>query len=170
MAKVKSAGITAGDLRRVVTYDPISGVFTRIAAHKCHRDKLGLPTGTKHKRVGYVYISIGRRRYMAHRLAWLYMTGEWPADEVDHKDRNRSNNAWENLRSATRTQNMMNVPVRPNNALGVRGIRWTGNRYEARIRKDGRPIVLGSRSTLEEAQKLYAEASEKAHGEFGRIS
>jgi hypothetical protein len=85
------------------SYDPDTGLFTRLVTTGS-RSQAGEIAGSKDSQ-GYWQISINHRVHRAHRLAWLYMMGEWPDAEIDHRDLNRSNNRWSNLRPATRAQN-----------------------------------------------------------------
>jgi hypothetical protein len=73
---------------------------------------------------GYRQIAVDGRRYSAARLAWLYMTGEWPPDEIDHKNRRRDDDRWENLRAVTHVQNMANVGLPSTNTSGIKGVYW----------------------------------------------
>src|SRR5882672_2870754 len=155
--------LTLEAVKAVVSYDPISGVWTRL--------KTGKPTGVVDSADGYVYLYIGNRKIRGHRLAWFYMTGEWPDPEADHKDRDRSNNRWGNLRQATRAQQRMNVPLQSNNKVGLKGVsfcRATG-RYRADIRLNGKRRNLGRADTPEEAYALYVGASRDLFGEFSGV-
>jgi hypothetical protein len=103
-------------------------------------------------------------------LIWLYMTGEWPSDDIDHRDRDGLNNRWANLREATRSQNLANRCAQVNNAIGVKGVcleRATG-RYLAYIKVAGRTIALGRFGTAEEASRAYMAAALQHFGEFAR--
>lgn len=107
VSRSKQAALTAEKLRHILHYDPETGVFTWMVSPR-RRTKVGDEAGNRDYH-GYVNITHEGTRYRAHRLAWLYMTGEWPADLVDHKDQNRSNNRWLNLRPATKAQNGQNT-------------------------------------------------------------
>jgi hypothetical protein len=107
---------------------------------------------------------------MAHRLAYLYMTGRCPADQIDHKDGNRSNNCWDNLREATGSQNQCNRPARRTNKLGLKGVHKRRYGYRAELKGDGRRIDLGSFPTAEAAHEAYVAAAKQFHGEFARVA
>ncbi len=115
------------------------------------------------------YRSIGLRingkllRYFEHRLCWFYMTGQWPQHMIDHVDRDKSNNAWSNLREATRSQNAMNQ-----NATGVY---WNKDRlkWQAQIKVNGKPKNIGRFINYDEALKARQEAEIKYFGEFAPI-
>src|ERR1700719_1662744 len=100
-------------LRELLSYDPETGVF-RWLVRKRQNVKAGDVAGS-FDGCGYCKISIDRRAYKAHRLAWLYMTGEWPPAEIDHINMNRADNRFANLRLATRHQNMANQRLYANN-------------------------------------------------------
>ena len=107
--------LTAERLREVLNYDPQSGEFRRRVDRgrgRGHRWKAGTIAGRKAQ---YIHINIDYALYAAHRLAWLYMTGEWPSRGIDHIDRDKHNNAWSNLRLADKSQNAMNSKMRSTN-------------------------------------------------------
>ena len=81
----------------------------------------------------YTYISIYGKRYPAHRLAWLYIYGEWPPDQIDHIDGEPSNNRLDNLRLATNSENQQNRKIASNNTSGAKGVCKIGNRFKAHI-------------------------------------
>lgn len=101
----KHTGLTAESLRELLHYDPQTGIFTwrvtRGNLKACSR------AGSM-KEDGYIRVCIGERRYHAHRLAWLYVTGDWPVEEIDHINRNKADNRFTNLRPATRSTNEQN--------------------------------------------------------------
>lgn len=94
------------------------------------------------------------------------MTGEWPTEEVDHRDQVRTNNRWDNLRLATHGQNGTHKGPNKNNKLGIKGVRREHNRYVANLWKDGKSVAIGRFDTAEEASSAYFEAAESLHGEF----
>lgn len=119
----------------------------------------------------YRIIKIYGKAYPAHRLAFLYMTGKFPSEQVDHKDLNGLNNRWDNLRPATRTQNSWNCKAQINNTSGFKGAyldnRW--GRYQALIRVNGKSKSLGYFDTAKEAGAAYAVAAKNYFGEFSRV-
>lgn len=98
------------------------------------------------------------------------MTGDWPANLVDHIDMNKSNNAWSNLRDATKSQNGKNSRAKRTNKFGLKGVCKVGNRYQAQIGCDGVKHHLGLFGTPEEAHAAYAAAAKELHGEFARAA
>lgn len=119
---------------------------------------------------GYIVIRFGKYQYKAHILAIIYVTGEQPTHMVDHRDEVRSNNAYDNIRIATRAQNSMNIGARANNSLGVKGIRRRGNKFEARLSANGSTCHLGTFDTVEKAKAAVSIAAAAIHGEFAHHS
>ena len=160
--------ITRERLHQVLSYDPETGGFTWRASGSGRRPDLRAGTITSQ---GYLGIQVDRRLYLAHRLAFLWMTGAFPSHDVDHRDMDRLNNRWPNLREATRAQNMMNGRARSNNATGFKGVTFLKplGRYQARIRVSGEQRYLGLFDTQEEAHAAYRAAAEKHFGEFARF-
>jgi hypothetical protein len=132
--------VNADRVRELFDYCQDTGVFTRrvtVAPNATKGSRLGCQNSA-----GHLQICIHQRFYMAHRLAWLWMTGEWPADEIDHINQVKSDNRWSNLRLATRSQNLINRGHRRKHDL-PRGVSKSGPRYQAQIREDGRFRHLG---------------------------
>lgn len=159
--------ITQERLHRLFEYDPVTGWFTNRVWRTRFAPKgarAGAATGH-----GYRRIVIDSQKYYEHHLAWLYIYGEWP-DEVDHKDRDRSNNAIANLREATRTQNNFNSE-RPTGESGLRGAyldKRTMHWY-SHIQIGGQVEHLGMFDSAIEAHKAYMAAVERHHGEFALL-
>lgn len=136
-----SPRFTAENVRDLLHYDPDTGVFTwRI--RPAQRTPKGSTAGTDNGQ-GYVAIGYLRRTHKAHRLAWLYMTGQWPTGEIDHKNGNRSDNRWRNLRIADRFLNNQNTRGRNRNRLLGVDSRKNG-KYEARIYFNNRKYHIGT--------------------------
>jgi hypothetical protein len=157
--------LTAERLREVLAYNTDTGVFTwrerrgPVAA--------GQVAGSGRKD-GYRETSVDGRPYLLHRLAFMYVHGRWPVGDVDHIDRNRTNNAAANLREATRAQNNANSRRRLDNRSGHKGVVRHQNGWRARIRKDGRQICLGVHPTPEAAAAAYRRGAAEHFGEFAR--
>lgn len=171
--------LDASTVKELLHYEPESGVFTwlprkgkktwntRYAGKEAGFD--WTPTGSG---VSYRSIRIFDWPFLGHRLAFLYMTGEWPAHEVDHADGDGLNNKWANLRAASKAQNGANCKAKKNNKSGFKGVSYckATNKFRATIQAEGKWKWLGGFSTAEEAAEAYAEASKSLHGEFGRVS
>jgi hypothetical protein len=163
LKEISMSELTAAKLRDVLHYDPETGVFTWVAARQKVRvgEKAGCIENT-----GYVRIRLFRRIYCAHRLAWLYMTGEWPVDFVDHINGARADNRWANLRAATKSQNMSNSRRIASNTTGLKGVSRAGNRFRASIQINGQARHLGSFRNAEDAHAAYLAAARQNFGEF----
>ena len=157
--------LTQERLKEVLHYDPETGVFTCRIARK-GTGGVGSVAGRVNPKNGYIDIGIDYRRYLGHRLAWLYMTGEWPAEDVDHKDRVRANNAWSNLRAATRAQNLANANKHRDGAAPYKGIQKNGKAWQATIRVRGQRHCLGTYPTPEQAAEAYRRAALTLNGEY----
>lgn len=137
------------------SYNPDTGIFT---ATKPRRGMaVGTKLGTRTSR--YVQISVtsdsGVRKLVGgHVLAWFFMTGHWPTHEIDHIDRNGFNNAWDNLRIASRRQNQLNT-VRKNPSKLGRGVVRRGKRFGAKSSVNRVSVWLGTYNTPEEAAEAY---------------
>lgn len=151
--------ITPEQLKRQLSYDPETGVF-HWAVNK-YRVRAGDVAGRPV--FGYICIKVNQKSYPAHRLAWLYMTGAWPENQIDHRDRDRTNNRWSNLRAATNKQNHENLPMVKTNTSGVRGVRWDKdrNRWFAYITHNQKMKNLGRYETKEEAIKARLKAEDE---------
>lgn len=162
-----SPTISTEQLHDLMRYDPETGHFTRLV--KCGKERRGAIAGTTNKN-GYCNIMIGGRLYRAHRLAWFYMTGEWPKGDVDHKNRDRLDNRWENLREATRSQNNANRPGgRPHGLKGAFFYKARG-RWMSKIDVNRKQIYLGYYDTAEEAHAAYMAAAVHYFGDFARAA
>lgn len=149
--------ITQARLKELYTYNPETGIFQRAKSIK--GSKIDAKVGTLTFK-GYIAIRADNKMYLAHRLAFLYMTGEWPKEHVDHKNEIKTDNSWTNLRDATRSENFRNTGARKNNKLGVKGVVKTPKGHYAVM------FSLGTYNTLEEAKAAYAKMAILYHGEF----
>jgi hypothetical protein len=165
--------ISVSELRRILDYDPQTGIFTWKTRGRgvCAGKIAGYSRRDTGRNTAYVQININHRHYYAHRLAWLYVHGSWPARCLDHIDLDGTNNRITNLRLATVKQNAANSPARKNNRLGVKGVRKRIRGkfcYEARISLTGKSEVIGYFLTAEEAHAAYLSALKTHYGEFAR--
>ena len=159
--------ITHAELLSWLHYDPETGVWCWLKkpTRGWRRHENPCAVCRTH---GYNIICVQGRRYRANRLAWLYMTGEWPAGQVDHENRNRADDRWGNLRDATHAQNQMNSKTPKNNTSGIKGVSWhkATRSWRASISVDGRTRHLGHSRCRAEAACLYAIAANTYFGEF----
>lgn len=162
--------ITADDLRQLVSYNPDTGIFTRLKGGKLPQ---GSPIGTITKS-GYLTISIRCKTYRAHRLAWLYVHGEMPSSEIhtDHINGNRSDNRISNIRLCTRSENMRNTKVYKSNTSGFKGVVYLprSGKWVATIKLNKKLIRLGLFENADSAHKAYVEAATNLFGEFLCVS
>ena len=160
--------LTAERLRELLHYDPQSGVFAW--RHKRPGiSKAGTVASCNSH--GYIVIRVDRHLYPAHRLAWLYMNGRWPTNQIDHIDECRSNNSIRNLREATKSENMQNRS-KPNKktASKILGAYWVpgAKKWESRICANKCKRYLGLFETPELAHAAYIAAKRTLHP-FGRL-
>lgn len=156
-------------IKELLDFDPESGRWTwRVSMGSSAR--AGQEAGCFSR--GYRVIRIDRVLYFAHRLAWLWMSGEEPATGIDHVRGKRDQNAAGEIRPATQSQNNANARIGTNNRSGFKGVavhRETG-KWRARIKKDGRELHLGLFSSLDDARAAYENAARRLFGEFARVA
>lgn len=160
--------VTQAQLKTILFYDPDTGVFKWLVDGGKNFG-VGDIAGHCNSANPYVRISLKKTSYRAHRLAWLYMTGEW-VSEVDHRDLNPQNNKWDNLRAATHSQNCANSGKRAHNTSGYKGVEKVDGRYMAKITCDKEIKILGWFDAAVEAARAYDEAARELHGEFARTN
>lgn len=151
--------LTPESLRELVKYDPDTGVFIRTVDQG--RWKAGEIAGGPQNR-GYLRIAVAGERHLAHRLAWLYMTGQWPQENVDHRNGVRTDNRWTNLRAATPKQNQMNRGADSGSASGYKNVYRAKKGWRVRIEERE---VWGF-ETPEDANEFACLMREMLHGEF----
>ena len=153
--------LTADEVRSMYDYDPLSGLLTRRFGSGGR--KAGSVVGNVGAD-GRVQMYVNGRNYKAHRVIWLYVTGEWPRHDVDHIDGNPSNNRWNNLRDVPHHVNLQNRRTHTkHNQLRVIGVTPNKGRFGAQIKLNGKRIWLGTFDTPEEASAVYLESKRKLH-------
>ena len=159
--------ITFARLRKVLRYDAQTGAFTWLV-QLAPRGPVGSIAGWVSQ--NRVRIGVDGTEYLAHRLAWLYVKGRWPRHEIDHINRNSSDNRWCNLREATASENHCNTGLRSDNTSGVKGVHYRTDRgkWEARIKLHQKVYVLGQFPVFANAVRARAEAL-VLHGAFGTL-
>lgn len=158
--------LTQARLKELFAYNPETGDFVVAKNRKGSAKKVGAILGSKTK-AGYLEADIDGKRYLLHRLAYLYMTGEFPKNYIDHCNRNKMDNRWENLREATQQENMQNdIKPRSHGSLQCRGVYKYGERFRAKIVCNKKQIHLGTFETLKEASNAYLLAKSKFHPMF----
>lgn len=160
------SALSNSEVSKYLNYDAETGVFTwRYNSRRT--DLIGKQAGTPDKD-GYILIKLNQLQYKAHRLAWLLMTGKWPTQEVDHKNKIKDDNSWNNLRLATNTQQAQNTYIRKDNTSGFRGVCFDKQKKKwlARIYINKQVTYLGHFRSKEKANEVYSTAAKKHFGEF----
>lgn len=161
-------------LRELLDYNPETGAFVWKVLSSGRRFELrnkkyaGRIAGCRHVS-GYIEIRIDGVTYKAHRLAWLYMTGGWPRNEIDHANLCRSDNRWVNLREATHAQNQANRPARSTSALQLKGVTKNGSGYRGRVQVRGKQYATRTVTTAQEAKHLRDQLAAELLGPFARV-
>jgi hypothetical protein len=155
---------TATRVRELLSYDPETGVFRWLKTSRAI--KAGDVAGSDNGK-GYLQISIDGTKCAASHLAWLYVTGRWPSPEIDHEDTNRKNNAFRNLKEASRSEQCRNVQTIKNSATGLLGVTRRGSRFIAQIsvgpRGSRKEHHLGMFDTAQAAHEAYMRAKKTYH-------
>jgi hypothetical protein len=160
----------AATLKSLLVLNSATGEFIWKARPGIARnDRAGKIAGKKRKD-GYVDICINRKLYLAHRLVWLYVYGNWPPHQIDHINRDRTNNRIHNLRLATPAQNAQNRTIAKNNKSGFTGVfLYSCGKHGAFITKDKKRIYLGLYDTLEEARQVRSNAQNSMFTHAGAL-
>lgn len=153
--------ISQKKLKELLWYDPESGKFHWRESRG--RVCAGQVAGALCR--GYVVIRVDGILYRAHRLAWLYYHGKMPANEIDHINRDKSDNRICNLRAATSAENKQNLSLKQSNKSGVAGVCFdtTRNKWAVNIRFDGRRMHVGRYDNFSEAVAVRKAAERKYH-------
>ena len=151
--------ITQEQLKECLHYEPETGVFTW-RNHMCNRALKGAVAGGL-SGYGYPCIRVQGRRYPAHRLAFLYMTGRFPPEQVDHINHVRDDNRWRNLRAVSHAENGKNVSLLSTNTSGHNGVYWSKlhSKWHVKMKVNQKDIHIGLYDSLEDAVKARADAN-----------
>lgn len=172
--------IPVAELAQLLAYDPESGTLTwktrqrdpsvSLREHERWNSRHAGSLAGHTNHYGYVVVKIRREAFKAHRVAWALAHGCWPPSDcdLDHINRDKSDNRLTNLRLASRSENLINRPPPDNNTSGVRGVSWyaPSDCWAARIGYQNRKIHLGYFRSLEEASIAYQKAALNLFGEF----
>ena len=152
--------LTQKRLKQVLNYNKNTGIFTCNAGRI--RVKEGKVAGTL-ANTGYICIRIDKRLYSAHRLAFLYMTGSFPIEQVDHISHDRTDNRWANLRQVSRKENQRNLKMRVDNKSGFTGVHWYKpyNKWVAKVKVSGKAEHLGYFKDINKAIEVRKKANLK---------
>lgn len=155
-------------VRELFDYDAESGRLVWRVSPRA-RVQVGDDAGCKER--ANIRVQVAGRRYAAHQLIWLWMTGDWPKSIIDHIDGCPHNNAWRNLRLANTSLNAANKAISARNKFGMKGVSLAANgKFYASIKKDGRSRNLGFYETPEAAHAAYMTAARELFGEFARAA
>lgn len=164
-------------LKEVLRYDPETGILTWIAP-TCLRASakrfVGRVAG-KVGRDGYRYLMLDSQNYSAHRIAWKLSSGCDPVNEIDHRDGDRVNNKWINLREATHGENNHNLKCKSHSSTGLKGVSFYPNKpgekkWKASIRKNNNQYHLGYFLHKEEAAAAYRDAALRLYAGMARCA
>jgi len=137
--------ITQKELKEILHYNPKTGVFVWKVrpCHNSHSKAWDIAGCRIH--IGYIVISFKSKVYYAHRLAWLYIYGGWPKDQIDHVNHRRDDNRLINLREATNKSNGRNQSFSLSNTSGITGICWNkkAKRWIAQMTFNNKNMYLG---------------------------
>ena len=135
--------ITQPELKELLHYDPDTGFFIRKTKATCSAE-IGSIVGSPDS-YGYIAVNVKGCVYRAHRLAWFYVYGVWPTEQIDHINHVRDDNRWINLREATHRENQRNRKISKNNTSGVCGVCWhkTQMKWFTKIKINSKYIHLG---------------------------
>jgi len=156
-------------IRRLFNYNPETGALTwadDLGKYKAGKSAVV----TRYRQVWGDFsavVNIFGSSYQANRIVWAHVTGEFPIDEIDHKNRDRRDNRWSNLRRADRGQNQANTGLYSNNRAKVRGVhKTTKGRWRAMISVNGKNRHIGYFDTAAAANAAWRLAAKQVHGEF----
>lgn len=154
--------LTQERLKELLEYDPETGIFTRRVTRSPNAMKSTVAGTIKEN--GYRKITIEKKHYYEHRLAWFYINGRWPI-ELDHIDGKRNNNRITNLRECNRYENCQNNGLRSDSTSGLTGVSWANReqKWNAVIWKTGKRHNLGYFHSKDEAHAVYLKAKAELH-------
>lgn len=170
--------LTPEYLRECFAYNPDSGALVWLRRPVTHFRNAGLMKrwNTRYSGkeagsttpIGYRIIGINDHTYNAHRIVWMLVYGTWPAEDIDHVNRDRSDNRITNLRLASRSENNYNSGLRKNNSSGVKGVSWNNLRgmWSVNVNAKGKNVFRGLFHDKEEAIAVCRDARKKIHGQF----
>lgn len=164
-AKEHETGLTVDEVREILHYDPETGLFSSKICRSCLN--VGKRSGYLRKD-GYIQLKIKSRAFLAHRLAWFYVHGEWPNRDIDHVNRDKADNRIANLRLSTRSENCVNIGLKSSNTSGTTGVYFQKKKriWQSYITKNRKRISTGGSKHKEKAIANRKNAEVHLFGEF----
>ena len=163
--------ISLQEVKAAVFYDPETGIFSWPASLK--NQWAGQSAGTLEKK-GYLQITVNGRRFKAHRLAWFYMTGQWPKHQIDHVNGAKADNRFRNLREATNAENKRNAKRRADNTSGYKCVHWAKavNKWAVAVKFPGAKLQTkcGYFANLADAVRCANYNIAFSHGAFAVLN
>lgn len=162
--------LTFERLKELLHYDPETGEWRWLTPIN-KRAKIGDAVGTISVH-GYRIITIAGVKYRSSRLAYLYVKGSWPPDEMDHEDRCKLNDRWNNLRVVSRSENALNRDLQSNNFSGARGVHWDNkaSKWVAQVKSNGLTHWVGGFDSFDDAVAARDAAATKHHQNFAVLN
>lgn len=166
--------ITQTYLKSILDYNPQTGVFVWkkfVGKKRNIKRYIGKIAGGKDN-LGRMQIRLNDKYHRLHRLAWLYIYGNWPDGHIDHINMDQSDNRISNLRIATRSQNQCNRGIQTNNTSGFKGVSFSKlhNKWHSYIKIEGKRKHIGLYKSKMAAYFAYCYEAKKLHGDFARLS
>lgn len=174
-AQIFNNCISPERIREVLDYDYENGALRwkgRPTARPSWNARFtGKIAGHKDKTTGYMAIRIDGKLFLAHRVAWAHVYGEWPEDEIDHRNRVGADNRLLNMRPATRNDNLGNRSVPINSKSGIKGVSWDSKKkkWMVRVTRQGVRYYFGTYSSIDEARKASDAGMKNVYGEYAKV-
>lgn len=164
--------ITQSELKYQLHYNPETGIFTRLNIKKYSHAKIGDVAGSLDNGTGYIRIMFNHKLYQAHRLAWFYVTGMMPINQIDHINGIKTDNRFINLREANNAENKRNSGLNASNKTGFKGVSFKKetSKFVAQAKLNGKKIHIGYFDTAELASEAYQLFAMRNHGDFYKKS
>lgn len=158
--------ITAEYARSVLSYDPETGILTWLV-NSSRNVKAGRVAGSGCG-MGYIAVTINKKPYLAHRLAWLIHYGSWPDNVIDHINGVRTDNRIVNLRDCTNQENLFNTKTYSNSSTGIKGVSWNAKakKWQTSVKFNYKTYHFGMFDDINDAASAVKSGRERLHGEF----
>ena len=159
--------VTQEQLKELINYNSETGIFTNKVTRNSRAVKGQELNPSNEGRYGAVQLN--KQKYLLHRLAWFYINGTWPKDQIDHINGIKTDNRISNLRECTNQQNSYNRKGREGTSK-YKGVHAHGNKWRAKVTISGKQIIIGSFNTEKEAALAYNKQVKVIHGEFAVLN